>query len=215
MTESTHATHSGAAAQEASSPPPTTSQTPHVTYSTAAPRATPSSPPTISQTVHDQDEHALPLGQQGLEVAQITIVTPDSLPQESIDNFFIKVAKYIGITPEEAVYLFYLLALKGGTNKGTPASLTSSILNNSTDDIISISKGVMLTIFIDTFGHPHIRRLAEKLATPISLFAAAQGVPGDLAQQLDSQNRISGGAPLLFPAKAWCWGCEAKGPLIF
>lgn len=113
-------------------------------------------------------------------------------------------------TVKQAIILVSLLFLKGAANAGAPKSL-SSTLYLSPNEKVSLSKEDLMQAYKMECRNNHIRRLAEYMATTISLFAQNNNLNGDIVGRITALIG-PGDTPLSPGEKAWCNSFNQKNP---
>jgi hypothetical protein len=105
--------------------------------------------------------------------------------------------------------LIYALFLKGAANKGAHENLEATLRYNNEN--ISLSKRELLSAYKFVSGNPHLRRLAEFLATEISEYGAAHKEPGDLFNKTQLLLKPED-SPLNIEERAWCSSFNRHNP---
>ena len=90
-----------------------------------------------------------------------------------------------GIPRSQAFVAIALIALKGGSNKGAPETMSVDVLD-SENKVVTVQKYDIIYAIHAKCKHKFIRRLSEALALEISLFAKKHNLTGDLATKLNN-----------------------------
>lgn len=172
--------------------------------------------PPISTPEYENFKKSFPILQK-MEDIDFSGMIPNTSPftNEAILRFFRLFAHANELSVPQAVAVFNLLSLKGAANRGAPDSLSvtinGEIQGHSTP--IEVNKRDLLVSYEKIFGNIFIRRLAEFLATPISLFAEKYRLTGDLATQLSTLVNLENGEQPLSPGeKAWASSFNQLNP---
>ena len=116
----------------------------------------------------------------------------------------------LGVHVKGILILTYQLFLKGAANKGAPGSLSATI-SSPNGEKITMLKEMLLHDYKMVCKNAHLRRLAEFLATDISIFAFSNKLQGDLAPKRSALIR-PGEEPLSLEERAWCSSFNQKNP---
>lgn len=134
------------------------------------------------------------------------------LSQDTVTAIITRVANTFQVPLKTAFTAIALLFLKGAANKSAPPSMSVDI--RAGDKAISVSKYDIQSAYSATTGNPFVRRLAETMATPISQFAEANHLQGDLAVSINNAMIAKDEDPLSAKEKAWASSFCQKNPDI-
>jgi hypothetical protein len=144
---------------------------------------------------------------QKLDINTLPPKIDTKITDKQVNGIIRSLAEANQIGPLRALHLVYLLFLKGAANKGAPDSLGATIIVQG--DKVEMKKGDLMSAYKTHCKNNHLRRLAEYLATPISNFASANNLPGDLFPQVFSL-LTRDEEPLSIEERAWCSSFNQK-----
>jgi len=157
------------------------------------------------------------IAKEALETPNDQIPANDNfIKEEEIGKIVNGLAETHGISAKQALIGIMLLFLKGSASPGTPDSLrvTPSFPVDDKLTSIVITKNDLLFHYNRVMGNKYLRRLAETLRDPISIFAQKYGLRGDLAQKVNNLLIAKGKNPLTPKQKAWCSSFNSNNPAL-